>query len=681
MNQKSPSKPAAWVQADRSPVPSEPAVPVLTHRSGVHPLPWSRTDGWFEPLPDAWLLTDTLGKINDCNQAAEGLFERPRRFLLGKPLTIFIAVSERPAFRRVLSGFCTGRHFLIRDWKVPLQPSGRPRGASLLAASVVAVRDRAGTVLNLRWQLRDLSKVAAVDEALRMNERVLESMSEGVLVADISGQIRFTNAALDAMYGYDRGELIGASLTALTVSPLGDPHAERLLFESLQAHERWQGEFRSRKKDGSVLVTTARVTAFVAGDTRYLVAVHEDMTERQRAEQARRQSEERFALAVAGTNDGVWDWDLPGNTVYLSPRCDEILGYAAGKLPRDVSAWMARIHPDDHDRISTAFTQHVLGQTPHLQIEYRVQDRNGGWSWVLVRGLLQRDAQGSPYRMAGSLTDITAQKRAQEQLRQRESELAYVNRLNTMGEMASGLAHEINQPLAAIANYAKGAALRIQGGVGPPEDILGALDKIAAQALRAGDIIRRMRSFIRRGEPQRSPVHLADIAQEVAAMIDGDVRAAGTVLHVDVPMTVPSVSADPVQLEQVLLNLVRNGMEAMTDTDANGRALTIRATLCDDRHHVQLIVSDSGVGLPAEHAAHLFDAFFTTKPKGLGMGLSISRSIVEAHGGRLWATVNPDHGSTFHVLLPVADAAGNVDPAAIAISNDAHPSNSQAPRG
>ena len=247
--------------------------------------------------------------------------------------------------------------------------------------------------------------------------------------------------------------------------------------------------------------------------------------------------------------------------------------------------------------------------------------------------------------------DVTERKRIEAEARQHQAELSYLLRLSTVGEMAAGLAHELNQPLAAITNYAKGCARRIVSSAGKPSQIVPALEEIAAQAMRAGDIIRRLRNLSRKGEVRREPVDVNELVREVARFVDAEAHERAVRLQLDLAPQLPQVCADAIEMEQVILNLVRNGLEAVSGVEGGARELLLRTTAADDT--LEIAISDTGEGLAADVAEKMFDPFFSTKPGSLGMGLSISRSIVEAHGGRLWATPNLPRGTTFRFTLPV----------------------------
>jgi signal transduction histidine kinase len=251
----------------------------------------------------------------------------------------------------------------------------------------------------------------------------------------------------------------------------------------------------------------------------------------------------------------------------------------------------------------------------------------------------------------GITMDITERKKAEqerEKLRQLEADLAHINRVNTMGELAAALAHEIKQPIAAAVANA-GACLGFLEGERP--DILEAREAASGtigSARRAAEIIDHVRSLFKKSFPQREPVEVNELIREVALLLHNDIRRNSVTVHLELAENLPEVAGDRVQLEQVLMNLMLNAIEAMRDA---GGDLTITSQPTDDGHLV-ISVSDTGLGVPANKIDQIFDTFFTTKPQGTGMGLAISRSIVESHGGRLWATSDSGHGATFRFTLP-----------------------------
>jgi two-component system sensor kinase FixL len=246
--------------------------------------------------------------------------------------------------------------------------------------------------------------------------------------------------------------------------------------------------------------------------------------------------------------------------------------------------------------------------------------------------------------------DITELRRAEERVRQLQAELAHVDRLDTMGEMASGMAHEVNQPLSAIVGYVDGALMRLHAGEMPPDQLIDLLECIAGQARRAAEVINRLRAFVARTPPQRALVALNDTVHEALGLMEGELRASGTQLHLQLAQPSPQAWADRLQIVQVVINLLRNALDAMSGTPIARRELTIATAPTEKGTRVS--VADTGTGLAAEIVDHLFRPFHTTKAAGMGMGLAINRAIVESHGGGIHAEPNPKGGTVFWFALP-----------------------------
>jgi C4-dicarboxylate-specific signal transduction histidine kinase len=257
--------------------------------------------------------------------------------------------------------------------------------------------------------------------------------------------------------------------------------------------------------------------------------------------------------------------------------------------------------------------------------------------------------------VSAGIRDITARKRAEEDARRRKEELAHVSRVATMGALATGLAHELNQPLCAIVSNAEAAQRMLESGPGVFDKLRETLKDIAHGAMRAGDIIQHLRRFVRKGSAESTRSDVNEVIREVTDFMESFAREHGATIHFQLAKRPLPALVDRIQLQQVILNLVRNGLDAMANEEVDGRELSLRTawTPCDG---IEIAVRDRGVGLPEEMIEHAFEPFFTTKPQGMGMGLSISRSLIEAMGGRLTAAPNPDgRGTTFYLHLPAAE--------------------------
>lgn len=289
-------------------------------------------------------------------------------------------------------------------------------------------------------------------------------------------------------------------------------------------------------------------------------------------------------------------------------------------------------------------------------LEFRVVGLKDSVHWLEMHAFPLRDARSRIIALTGIARDITQRRQAEERARRHQVELARVARLNTMGEMASGIAHELNQPLSAISNFADGCMRRIRRGGTSHQSLVEALEQICHQADRAGQIIHHMRDFARKREPKWETVDVNAVIQAVWGFLEPEAWQNCVVIRLQLASALPLVRGDNIELEQVMVNLVRNAMEAMADHSLKVREITIHTAL-HGPWHVEVTVADTGPGVSPEVADQLFDPFYTTKASGMGMGLSISRSIIEAHGGRLWLAAMDSPGARFVFTLPSIVAA------------------------
>ncbi len=377
--------------------------------------------------------------------------------------------------------------------------------------------------------------------------------------------------------------------------------------------------------------------------------------ERTRAEAALGESAERLKLALRAARMGTWEWDIVRNRIIRSEDASLQLGILPDRRCDSFEDFLNLVRPEDREHLKrTIHTCMEDKDCDDYSAEYRVGCPEGSTRWIAERGQLYRDETGKPIRLAGVSMDITARKQAEEQAREHQTELAHVIRVSTIGELAMGLAHELNQPLTAMVNYTQWVMRRVrEAGASSPE-LIEAMDGAVSQALRAAEIVRRLAKFVQKHSPQQTAVAINDAVNVVLGLSAAEARDHRAVIHVELAPDNPTVLADNIQIQQVILNLVRNGLEAMVEKETSERVLTIRT--CVAEHEVVVAVTDRGPGLAPDALRRVFEPFFTTKPQGMGLGLSISRSIVNAHGGRLWAENNPADGATFHLTLPLIRA-------------------------
>jgi PAS domain S-box-containing protein len=382
------------------------------------------------------------------------------------------------------------------------------------------------------------------------------------------------------------------------------------------------------------------------------MARHRETLDRERVEERLRDSEAKLALALEAGRMGVWRRDLKTGRLEWTALAEKQFGLAPGEFDGTYEGFMSRVHPDDRERLRRLHAQFQRTGVAH-EHEFRVVWPDGSVHWVLSRGQYVLDEQGQPLRASGASMDIDDRKRAEETARRQQFELAHLLRVNIMSEMASGLAHEITQPLTAISNFA-GAALQLDAdGKLSGRRVREVLVDIDQQARRAAEVIRRLRAFMRKRPGEVAAADLNTIVSEALALMEPELRRARVGVNFWPAGYIPPLMMDAVQIQQVVANLVQNAVDAMDGVAPDARTLDVWTSLVEGEGRAVVHVCDNGRGIPPEHLHRIFDSFFSTKPRGLGMGLNISRSIVESHGGGLEASNNPGAGATFEFTLPL----------------------------
>lgn len=383
--------------------------------------------------------------------------------------------------------------------------------------------------------------------------------------------------------------------------------------------------------------------------------------------QNRRMQHELLKLtsALEQTADTVMITDKFGVIEYVNPAFETVTGFSTKEAVGKQSSLLKSGEHDSSFYLNMWETIARGGVFCDLFVNKR-KDGTLVYEEKTITPLKNDNGEIEHYISTGK--DVTEKRMAEQSSRQHQDHLAHVSRVSMMGEMASSIAHELNQPLAAIANYAQGCVRRLSGDDYKIGQIIAALENISQQSTRSGEIIRRLRSFVSKGEPKRSKEDINQIVQNAASLAYFEARKKGVILRLNLGENLPPVNADVIQIEQVVLNLVRNAIEAMAKNLWNKRELRIH-TWCHDDNQIEVAVWDTGHGLLPEDQRRLFNAFFTTKREGMGMGLSISRSIIEAHGGSLTAKNNNGQGATFRFTLPVMQSGDQADEDDVAYSH------------
>src|SRR6266436_3439043 len=425
-----------------------------------------------------------------------------------------------------------------------------------------------------------------------------------------------------------------------------------------QASEGKQVDFEHRvlMPDGSV--KQLHVVGYgVQKDGKYveLVGTAMDITERKRAEETLRQSEAYLAEAQRLSQTGSWAWSPhPDKDIrYWSEECYRVLGFDhSGPLPR-FEEFFQRIHLDDQAGTRERFEK-AIHDKADFELDYRIVHPDRGVRDIHVVGHAVLDPSGDLCEFVGTVIDITERKRAEEAIRRSEAFLARVTRVTTMGELAASIAHEINQPLAGVVTSANAGLNWLAANPPNLSKTRETLERILRDGTRGGEVLARIRALLKRTPPAKTLASVNQIVRDVLALTAGELRQHSIDLSLELARNLPGIRGDSIQLQQVLLNLIKNAIEAMAGIANGQRTLRIQSRLgeLDGKRAVAVEVSDTGVGFSSTEITRLFEAFHTTKPQGMGMGLWISRSIIESHHGRLTASSNHGPGATFVMMLP-----------------------------
>ncbi len=504
----------------------------------------------------------------------------------------------------------------------------------------------------------DITGRKAAEEALRaestFRKAMEDSMLTGLRAIDLSGRIIYVNSAFCRMVGWDEAELVGLSAPFPYWADETRALSERKLAMTLAGQAPPGGfEMRIQRKNGErfdarfylspLIDMSGRQTGWMASIT--------DITEPKRVRAALEAAHERFEAVLDGLDAAVFVADARTDEILFANRAfKHIHGFdTVGRTVRGVAV----PQPERGDyRVDPRGLEPA--DVPRELFDGELQHPLSG-RWYHVREQATRWVDGRVVRM-GIATDITERKQTAEVSRQQEDRLQRTARLITMGEMASTLAHELNQPLSAIANYCAGCVTRMQSGKWKPEEVLSAMQKASFQADRAGKIIRRVREFVKKSEPRRRALPVAEILEDALGFAEIEAHRTGIRLVAEIEPELPLVFADRIMIEQVVLNLIRNGLDAMAEALPEQRVLRVRARSFG-KDAVEVAVIDRGHGISEEGRRRLFTAFYTTKTEGMGMGLNICRSIIEFHDGRLIVDENPEGGTIFSFTLPTESAS------------------------
>ncbi|MBF0373231.1 MAG: PAS domain S-box protein [Alphaproteobacteria bacterium] len=611
----------------------------------------SRYRRLFDLAPDLVCVLER-GLIAFVNIAGCGVLGAMRETIVGRPIVQFIHPEYRPVAEdlAVLSSDhgwvpikmvrVTGGVLDVEVRTAPLDHEGRD-ALMLVARDVTELKRSAEAVLSREQRLRG----------------IMHTVLDAIVSIDEKGLIHDFNPAAERVFGYSAAEVVGRNVSMLMPEPYRAAHDGYLDGYIAGRPPRVIGigrEVAGVRKDGAVFPLELAVSEMLLAGRRLFIGVLRDITERKAAEEALRASEERYAAAMAGTNEGMWDWDIAGDRVHVSPRLADVLGLddLSVTTPND---WLDRVAPEDRAQYRAALVAHLRGEAEFFTLDYRVR-RADGLRWVRHRGLALRDDSGRAYRMAGSVGDVQSQKEAEAALREAKEQAEWANRAKS--EFLANMGHELRTPLNAIIGFSEVIQKEMFGPVATPQYVsyAGNINDSGRHLLDViNDILDVSRIEAGKLALKPEPVALMAVVESTLRLVARRTEQAQLTLEADLPPTLPTIEGEPRRLKQVLLNLASN---AVKFTPEGGRVTFSARNEADGG--VTMIVADTGIGIAAEDIPKAMTPFsqvdsrLARKYEGTGLGLPLAKAFVELHGGTLELESRPGVGTTVTVRLPAS---------------------------
>jgi two-component system, cell cycle sensor histidine kinase and response regulator CckA len=497
----------------------------------------------------------------------------------------------------------------------------------------------------------DMTRLKKAENTLKFTQFSVDRAIDSIYWMDAGGRIAYVNDSACRSTGYSRDELL--SMTIHDLDPNYPAEIWPRIWEDIVRLGSEQFESMHRRKDGSLFPVELNVSYLSYDQFEYVCVFARDITERKRAGEALRESEDRWQFALEGSGDGLWDWNVPGNRVYFSRQWKEMIGYAEDEISDSLDEWDSRVHPDDKADVYAKLNDHLEGRSPVYISQHRLLSKDGSYKWVLDRGkVLNRTGDGKPLRIIGTHTDITERKHL-------ESQLLQSQKMEAVGTLAGGVAHDFNNLLSAIMGYASLMQMKME----KHDPLYSYASHILTSSEKAANLTQSLLAFSRKQVIDLKPVALNDTVEKLHRLLE-------RLIPEDVEFRVNKcderliVMADVGQLDQVIMNLVTNARDAMP----RGGKLTIRIDRAADNSHFMatnksvdlseyalIEISDTGAGMDKKTIEKIFEPFFTTKElgRGTGLGLSIVYGIIKQHNGYIDVRSQPGEGSIFSVYLPL----------------------------
>jgi PAS domain S-box-containing protein len=496
-----------------------------------------------------------------------------------------------------------------------------------------------------------IRRIRHMEHRERAQARLLDLTHDTVFVRDANDVINYWNHAAEVLYGWNKSEAIGKRAAELLKTEFPG-HVEEDVRRQFLRDGHWEGELAHTKRDGTQVIVSSRWTLQYdeSGDPSATLETNNDITLRNRAEKLLRKSQAAYlAEAQKLSCTGSFGWSIATGEIFWSEEAFAIFEHDPASAPT-IEAVRQFVHPEDIN-IFEQMLREANGTGDKFDVEHRLLFPDGRVKYLRVVAHIA-EVQPDKRQFIGAVMDITRAKQIEAQLQQAQSELARASRITALGELSASIAHEVGQPLAAIVTSGEACQRWLRRQPPNMEEIERCVTQMTDEGNRAADIVKRVRMLMKGAPPQRTPVRINDIIEEAVTLIRPEIERHSGSLVLSLGVDLPVVLADRVQLQQVLINLILNGIQSMSALV--GKHEMVVTSAVDEEGRLVVSVRDSGVGISEQSLPRLFEAFFTTRSTGMGMGLAICSSIIESYGGEIWAANNPQGGATFAFWLPIA---------------------------
>lgn len=609
----------------------------------------------FDEASDAILVAEMdTGLIVDCNLQAVKLFKRSKEeMLMMHQRELHPEVELLGDKTKTFVEQTNSKNDSIVETKI-IDKEGNIRDVAIKAVRI----ETKGRKL-LRGSFRDITETKKAEEEIRLKAYLLDNANDSIILLDMNGNFKYVNDIACKSYGYDYAEFINMNLKDLDTEDNYKLVKERIKKLINDGFINFEGAHK--RKDGTTIPVDINSQIIESKGEKLILSIIRDISERKLAEKSLRESREQYMLAIKGTNDGIWDWDLRTNTLYLSERWKQMLGFEDNELPNNMETFWQQLHPEDHVRVQKAITSYLSGEVPKYEMEFRMLHKNNSFRWILAKGEAIRDENGKPYRMAGSHSDITPRKEYENQIFTAKEQAEMANRAKSA--FLANMSHEIRTPMNAILGFAE--LLKYESLDDKQVDyVTGIISGGKSLMILINDILDLSKIEAGRMQISYEPVYPEVLFNELNAMFVMKTNDKGIEFKLDIDPGLPkALILDETRIRQILFNLIGNAIKFTHKGSVIVKVDKKYADQLGSKLDLIFTVSDTGIGIPKEQHQAIFEAFRQQeklnikKYGGTGLGLTITKRLVEMMNGVISLESEYGKGSTFIVKIPEVKVA------------------------